>query len=453
MDANQKAEVHPTDEIHGQPVEVLDAPTVTGVEDTRPLSETLDPEEYKRIERRMRLKLDIQIVPLCLMLYFLSFLDRTNIAQANLTGMSEQLFTKETAARDYTLALVVLYPPYIVLEIPSNLLLKRIGARFWIPLLVVLWGLVSTLQGIVKSRDGLLINRAFLGATEAGILPGIAVYLTFFYKPRELQLRQALFFTGATLSGAFSGLLAAAIRHMDGMSAIKGQPIAGWSWIFILEGLFTIVFGLICIFIMPNGPDKCWWLNDTERRLARERLESQASRYEDREQLKEKIAQVEYGEVVHDETKGNEPTRKLWLRDTLRTFTDPNLLLLCIAGFCCALPVYSVSYFSPTIIRGILDNPSNTHAQLMSCPPFAVAFVYGVAIAFISDYFQLRFITAFPGMILTVVGFAIVYASHHVRLLCYSDPVYDTLWRNYHSLVRGLLPSACAIHLEYVHKY
>ena len=243
MDANQKAEVHPTDEIHGQPVEVLDAPTVTGVEDTRPLSETLDPEEYKRIERRMRLKLDIQIVPLCLMLYFLSFLDRTNIAQANLTGMSEQLFTKETAARDYTLALVVLYPPYIVLEIPSNLLLKRIGARFWIPLLVVLWGLVSTLQGIVKSRDGLLINRAFLGATEAGILPGIAVYLTFFYKPRELQLRQALFFTGATLSGAFSGLLAAAIRHMDGMSAIKGQPIAGWSWIFILEGLFTIVFG------------------------------------------------------------------------------------------------------------------------------------------------------------------------------------------------------------------
>lgn len=412
MDANQKAEERPTDEIHGQPVEELDAPTVSGVEDTRPLSETLDPEEYKRIERRMRLKLDIQIVPLCLMLYFLSFLDRTNIAQAKVSGMAEALFKPnlpEVMSRDYMLALVVLYPPYIVLEIPSNLLLKRIGPRFWIPLLVVIWGLVSTLQGIVKSRDGLLINRAFLGAAEAGILPGIAVYLTFFYKPRELQLRQALFFTGATLSGAFSGLLAVAIKKMEGM---KG--IAGWSWIFILEGLFTIVFGLLCILILPNGPEKSWWLSDIERRMAIERLESQASRYEDHEQLKEKIAQAEYGEVNPNETERKAPTRKLWLRDTLRTFIDPNLLLLCVAGFCCALPVYSVSYFSPTIIRGILDSPSSTHAQLMSCPPFAVAFVYGVAIAFVSDYFQLRFITAFPGMILTVVGFAIVYASHHV---------------------------------------
>ena len=135
MDANQKAEEHPTDEIYGQPVEELDAPTVSGVEDTRPLSETLDPEEYKRIERRMRLKLDIQIVPLCLMLYFLSFLDRTNIAQAKVSGMAEALFKPnlpEVMSRDYMLALVVLYPPYIVLEIPSNLLLKRIGPRFWI---------------------------------------------------------------------------------------------------------------------------------------------------------------------------------------------------------------------------------------------------------------------------------------------------------------------------------
>lgn len=155
--------------------------------DELPLSQTMDPIEYKKMERRLRLKMDLQIVPLCLMLYFLSFLDRTNIGQAKLNGLMQDL---HLSSWDYTIALAVLYPPYIVLEVPSNLVLKRIGPKYWIPLLVVCWGVVSTLQGKVTTRTGLYINRAFLGATEAGILPGIAVYLTFFYKPRELQLRQ-----------------------------------------------------------------------------------------------------------------------------------------------------------------------------------------------------------------------------------------------------------------------
>ncbi|WFD42255.1 hypothetical protein MPSI1_000896 [Malassezia psittaci] len=370
------------------------------------LAQTLSPEEYKRIERRLRFKLDLQIVPLCLLLYFLSFLDRTNIGQAKLNGLQKDLLK---SSMDYTIALVVLYPPYIVLEIPSNLVLKRIGPKFWIPLLVVCWGIVSTLQGIVKSRTGLYINRAFLGAAEAGILPGIAVYLTFFYKPRELQLRQALFFTGAALSGAFSGLLAAAIGKMNGKAGL-----AGWSWIFILEGIFTVVMGVCCIYFLPNSTDDCWGLTQVEKRMAKERLSSSNVRFIRREELSEKVRDEE---LIHSKTNdaSEVPAEKRdpWLRHTLRTFTDPLLLLLCAVGFCCATPVYSVSYFSPTIVKSILDHPTNTHAMLMSCPPFACAFVYGVTIALLSDYFRLRVITALPGMILSTIGFAIVYASHH----------------------------------------
>lgn len=375
--------------------------------DERPLSETMDPIEYKKMERRLRLKMDLQIVPLCLMLYFLSFLDRTNIGQAKLNGLMQDL---HLSSWDYTIALAVLYPPYIVLEVPSNLVLKRIGPKYWIPLLVVCWGVVSTLQGKVTSRTGLYINRAFLGATEAGILPGIAVYLTFFYKPRELQLRQALFFTGAALSGAFSGLLAAAIGKMDGMRGLHG-----WSWIFILEGVFTIVVGLCCIVLLPNTPHDCWGLTPLERRMATERLEAKNVRFAPRQELTEKIQQAELTYAKTNDTTVNEPKRKPWIRDFLRTFTDPLLVLLCVAGFCCALSVYSVSYFSPTIVKNILDHPTNTHAMLMSCPPFACAFVYGVLIALASDYFRLRVITALPGMLLSVVGFAMVYTSHHVR--------------------------------------
>lgn len=157
------------------------------------LEDTLDPKTYKTLEQRTRLKLDIQLVPLCLLLYFLSFLDRTNIAQAMATKMQGDLNLSE---HDYSIALTVLYPLYIVLEIPSNLILRFIGPRIWISLLVICWGIgafgrkqrsvltasVATLQGIVQSKYGLYINRIFLGAAEAGILPGIAVYLTDFVR-------------------------------------------------------------------------------------------------------------------------------------------------------------------------------------------------------------------------------------------------------------------------------
>lgn len=152
---------------------------------------SLDPKEYRRIERRLLWKIDLQVTLLCTVLYLLSFLDRTNIGQAKLLGLTTQL---SLSSHDYRVALTVLYPAYIVFEIPSNLVLKKLGAARLIPGLVMAWGTVSTLQGIVSTRTGLYINRVFLGLAEAGILPGIVLYLTFFYKKDELQLRQALYF-------------------------------------------------------------------------------------------------------------------------------------------------------------------------------------------------------------------------------------------------------------------
>ena len=168
----------------------------------------------------------------------------------------------------YATALSVLYPTYMVFEIPANLMIKRVGARIWMPFLVMAWGLVETLQGLVTSKTGLYICRVFLGLTEAGIMPGITVYLTFFYRPNELQYRQAFFFTGTSLSCAFSPLLAVAIRKMDG---IAGQH--GWQWVFYLEGIFTVLVGFLSYFLLSNEPADCALLSPLEKRVAVERLQ------------------------------------------------------------------------------------------------------------------------------------------------------------------------------------
>jgi len=113
-------------------------------------------------------------------------------------------------------------------------MLKKIRPSIWLPAIMVAWGVVMTLMGVVSDFKGLLTARIFLGVTEAGLFPGVAYYLTNWYKREEIQLRQALFFSAASIAGAFSGLLAFAIGKMDGVGGKNG-----WAWIFILEGMFT----------------------------------------------------------------------------------------------------------------------------------------------------------------------------------------------------------------------
>ena len=129
----------------------------------------------------------------------------------------------------YSLVLTITYIPYILVEIPASLILKRIGANILLPTMVTLWGLTTALQGFVSSYQGLLAARFFLGLLEGGLLPGIVLVMSRFYKRDQIQLRMSLLFTATSLAGAFSGLLASVILGMDGR-----QGHRGWQWIFIL---------------------------------------------------------------------------------------------------------------------------------------------------------------------------------------------------------------------------
>ncbi|PWN49746.1 MFS general substrate transporter [Violaceomyces palustris] len=301
----------------------------------------------------------------------------------------------------------VLYVPYIIFEIPSNLLIKKVGPARWIPGLVTVWGIVSTLQGIVTTKTGLYIVRAFLGFAEAGILPGIALYLTFFYKPHEIHLRQALYFSGSSLSGAFSGLLSTAIGKMDGLAGLRG-----WSWIFILEGIFTVLFGVLCLWILPNGPNKLWWVTPAERQLATSRMETTTfdSTSKAAGSGMGSEAKTEDAAAITTKDKHDLTDRQFVFKELLRTFTDPLVLLFCASGYTYATGLYSLAFFSPSIIKS-LDNYTAVQAQLLSAPPNAVAFVVSVAVAVASDRFKWRYPAAMFCIILAIIGFAVTYAS------------------------------------------
>ncbi|CAL1707480.1 unnamed protein product [Somion occarium] len=225
---------------------------------------SFDAAEEKAAVRR----LDYSILPLVTMFYLLSFLDRANIGNARVAGLQKGLHLTD---HQYQVAVTVTFVPYIMAELPANLLLRKVGPSLLMPLLLVIWGIIVTLQGVVTSYAGLVTIRAFLGLCEGPMFPGIVLYLSGFYTREELSLRVALFFSSASLSGAFSGLLAAAIQNMHG---VGGKP--GWAWIFILEGLFTVLVGVVAFFLVPSTLQDSKFLTQRQKdiimvRLARDR--------------------------------------------------------------------------------------------------------------------------------------------------------------------------------------
>ncbi|KAG6902544.1 hypothetical protein C0995_014933 [Termitomyces sp. Mi166 len=195
-------------------------------------------------EKKLLRKIDWALIPWLSLLYLLSFLDRTSIGN------------------------------YAIFEVPSNVFLKRLRPSLWLSFLMLGWGVMMTLQGLVHNFGGLMGMRWMLGMWEAGLFPGVNYYLSCWYKRSEFGLRAAMFFTAASVSGAFGGLLAAAISNMDG---IGNKP--AWAWIFtapVIEGLLTVVAGVASFWIIQDFPDTAKFLSEAERTVVIRRLQSDA---------------------------------------------------------------------------------------------------------------------------------------------------------------------------------
>lgn len=152
-------------------------------------------------------------------------------------------------------------------ELPSNLVLKKLSPKIWLPLLTTVWGTLTVCLGFVHGFGSFVGVRALLGVAEGGLLPGMVLYLSHFYRREELGLRIGIFYTAASLSGAFGGLLA------RGLSAIgPAGGLEGWRWIFIIEGLLTVLCGIISYIALPNSIQTAKFLSQEERNLAQSRL-------------------------------------------------------------------------------------------------------------------------------------------------------------------------------------
>ena len=166
----------------------------------------------------------------------------------------------------FNIALVVFYVPYILVDVPSNWVVKHFKAGRYLPFLLICWGVVSTFLGFTKSFGGLVAARFFLGLCEGGLLGGMIVYLAMFYRRHQMLYRIGLFYCAAPLSGGFGGLLA------TGLAKIKHGGYNRWPWIFFIEGIITVCFGVICFFFMPSTPADSKFLNEEERAAAFARM-------------------------------------------------------------------------------------------------------------------------------------------------------------------------------------
>lgn len=216
-------------------------------------------------QRKLVAKIDFRVIPVLSILYLLAFLDRTNIANASVFGLLNDLKLK---GNEYNTCLTIFFVPYILLEIPSNVLLKKFKPRVWLSLCMFCFGFVTICQGLVRNYSGLLATRFFLGVAETGMFPGSFYLIGMWYKRSESQRRFSFFFGSTSLAGAFGGLLASVIGKMDGM-----RGYLGWRWIFILEGTLTCLVSFAFFFLIPSFPEDAKWLREDERVYVKARLQ------------------------------------------------------------------------------------------------------------------------------------------------------------------------------------
>lgn len=221
----------------------------TSTEEVRPVDQVV-------LQRALR-KVDYRLLPPLAILYLFSYLDRGSVANASIFGYKESLGINAT---QYNLITTVFFFTYGGFEIPGAILMSKFEPRLWITGICFAWGLVMTLSGLVQNFGGAIAARLALGLAEASFFPSAITLVGNWYPRGQLQTRISAFYVVGVFSGAFSGLLAYGINYMDGAGGLES-----WRWIFILEGIATVVLSGLIWFFLPNDPDSVKFLTDEER--------------------------------------------------------------------------------------------------------------------------------------------------------------------------------------------
>ncbi|OQV04998.1 hypothetical protein CLAIMM_09802 [Cladophialophora immunda] len=362
MSLNDKVSIQHYDQelaLHGDP-KIVETASQEYVEGT--------PEEKKLVR-----KIDLHLIPILWAMYIFNYLDRTNIGNAKVGGMEDDL---HLSSSDYSLVVSIFFVAYLVFEPPAVMILARTKPSIFLPTIMIAWGAISVAIKGINSLGGLIAFRISLGLLEAGFFPGVMLVLSCWYKPSELSKRIAIFYTGTILAGAFGGLLAGGI--IDGMDDVGG--VRGWKWLFIIEGLGTVTIGVVAYFLLPDYPTNTRWLSEQERKLATTRLMI-------REDLDKKMP---YKKAVLLSIKD----WKMWL-----FMVSLNTILA--SG--------TVSYFFPTLMGAL--GYKNRMVQFMTVPIYAVTLVVTLATGYSADHTGQKAYHVLGCSTLAVASFIICAAS------------------------------------------
>ncbi|KFH45973.1 putative transporter -like protein [Hapsidospora chrysogenum ATCC 11550] len=310
-------------------------------------------------ERSYVRKLDLFLLPFLSLMYFFNAVDRSNLGNAETDGIDEDLNFK---GNEYSLLILLFYIPFGTLDLPLNLLTKRFTAKWVLPVPMVTWGAVATLQVAATNFAGILVLRLILGGCEAGFFAGVVFYFTLFY-------RRAL------LAAAFSSCIS------YGVFQIEGTPLEGWQWLMLIEGLLTVIVGAIGFLWLPASPPTAWFLTDTEKVAARART------------LRDGSNQVE--------------TKFSW-KECFQIWRDWKFALWLLICFTYPVAFARTSNFLPQIVERLGYSVIKTN--LWTVAPNAVGFVVLLIVAKSSDHFHERTCHVFGSLATSLVGMIILIA-------------------------------------------
>ncbi|KAL4884123.1 major facilitator superfamily domain-containing protein [Aspergillus karnatakaensis] len=319
------------------------------------------------------------VLPQLVLVYLLAYIDRSNAGNAKLFGALEDL---HMSGQQWNTALSVFFVTYAAGGVPSNIILKRIGPRIWLPTLLIGCGVTVICAGLQSTFGGWTAFRVLLGFFEAGIYPGCSFILTTWYSPKELHTRMTVFYSAASIAGAFSGLLAFGIGHLDHTWGYRG-----WRWIYILEGLAAVVIGFICFFwICPNPERVGGWLTDEEKEFLLLRQKYSAG-----------------GET------GIKEKEELTRSDVKKAFQSFHTYAVALIEFTVATVVYGISFVLPTIIAAL--GYSDVKAQAMTAPPYVFACIVTIISGIAADRYRQRMLAIALPNAMAVAGFVVIIAS------------------------------------------
>lgn len=295
-------------------------------------------------------KIAFRLMPFLMLCYFCAYLDRVNVGFAKLQMMSDLQFSEAV----YGLGAGIFFIGYFLCEVPSNIVLHKVGARRWIARIMITWGILSGCFAFVQTEWQFYTLRFLLGVAEAGLAPGLLLYLTYWFPSYRRARMTVLWFIAIPISGMIGGPLSGLI--MDRMSGVHGW--FGWQWMFVIEAIPTVIVGLLVLAILKDSVQDANWLTQDEKNLVKQELAQDNQHKEGHASVKEFIAD-----------------KRLWL----------------LAGiyFCVVMGQYAITFWLPTLIRnsGISDN---WHIGLLTSLPYMCAIVVMILAGRSGDHFQER---------------------------------------------------------------